>query len=197
MPTFEACEHIAMDGTFKKVPAQFYQLYTIHGLIEGSFKPMLFALLTRKTQVIYERLLRMIRAIAPCFNPLTVSIDFERAAINAVQAVFPGKFVLFEVYFWNLDAHIQCCFFHFGQAVYRQIQSRGMAANYNSNLSFNRCCKMLVGLAFLPLNKVKGGFRSICRAIEQEGNFPAAMPQFLEYFARTYVGTDTLGGGEK
>lgn len=80
-----------MDGTFRKVPDAFLQLYTVHGLIDGKFKPFLFALMTRKTRMLYECLLRMIHALVPKLRPLTVSIDFEMGMISAVKEVISGK----------------------------------------------------------------------------------------------------------
>jgi len=80
-----------MDGTFKKVPAAFLQLYTIHGLIAGKFKPFLFALMTRKTRILYERLLDMMREILPTLQVQTASIDFEMGMISAIRAKYPGN----------------------------------------------------------------------------------------------------------
>lgn len=80
-----------MDGTFKKVPSAFLQLYTIHGLIAGKFKPFLFALMTRRTQILYKRLLNMILGIAPKLQLQTISIDFEMAMISAARAIFQGN----------------------------------------------------------------------------------------------------------
>lgn len=87
-----------MDGTFSKVPDAFLQLYTIHGLIDGKFKPFLFALMTRKTRILYEQLLRMINEVVPKLRPFTVSIDFEMGMINAVKEVISGKInILFNI----------------------------------------------------------------------------------------------------
>lgn len=55
---------------------------------------------------------------------------------------------------------------------------------------------MLIGLAFLPLDKVTEGFRAVCRSIEQS-NLPAAVNELVEYMARTYVGSISLSGSEK
>jgi len=54
---------------------------------------------------------------------------------------------------------------------------------------------MLIGLAFLPLDKVTEGFRAICRSIEQN-NLPGAMRNLVEYFAETYAGHMTFDGIE-
>lgn len=89
-----------MDGTFKKVPSAFYQLYTIHGYIGGHFRPMLFALMTKKTQEMYERLLSMITSVAPKWVPQSVAVDFEIAMINALKKTFNGLLIkIFKISF--------------------------------------------------------------------------------------------------
>lgn len=93
------------------------------------------------------------------------------------------------------DSQISCCFFHFGQSIYRRIQSLGLAPDYANNLQINFHCKMLVGLAFLPLNSIKEGFRMICRSIEQN-NLQGRMDELIDYFLNTYVGSETFGGKE-
>lgn len=43
------------DGTFKVSPSLFYQVYTIHGSLHGTVVPLVFALLSNKTQSTYAR----------------------------------------------------------------------------------------------------------------------------------------------
>lgn len=54
---------------------------------------------------------------------------------------------------------------------------------------------MLIGIAFLPLDKITEGFRAVCRSIEQS-KLPPAMKELVDYFARNYVGSVSLGGNE-
>lgn len=98
-----------------------------------------------------------------------------------------------------LDAQIQLCFFHFEQAVYRHIQSIGLARDYANNITVNQYCKMLVSLAFLPLNKVEEGFRMVCTNIENgitDDNLMQKLKKLMDYFLKTYVGGITLGGNQ-
>lgn len=44
-----------MDGTFYPLRDQFYELYSIHGEINGRTYPLVFRLLPRKSEVIYQR----------------------------------------------------------------------------------------------------------------------------------------------
>ena len=41
---------ILIDGTFKYCPAFFMQLYTTHGAVNGLYMPLLYCLLSNKTQ---------------------------------------------------------------------------------------------------------------------------------------------------
>jgi len=52
--------HLFCDGTFKSAPKLFLQLYTFHTLVEGHPVPVLYSLLPRKTQCIYEKMLGVI-----------------------------------------------------------------------------------------------------------------------------------------
>lgn len=108
------------------------------------------------------------------------------------------KVIYVKVYFHTqfLDVQIHCCYFHFSQSVYRRLASLKLASEYANVLKVNIHCKMLVSLSFLPLSKVVEGFRAVCRSIE-EANLSVQLKDFLEYFARAYVGVTTLGGVEK
>ncbi|KII61714.1 hypothetical protein RF11_06670 [Thelohanellus kitauei] len=46
--------HWLADGTFKCLPAVFYQSFTLHVYIEGSVVPAVYALLSNKTQQTYQ-----------------------------------------------------------------------------------------------------------------------------------------------
>ena len=83
-------DHWYMDGTFDSVPPQFQQLYTIHGIKNGRNIVGCYALLTNKDTVTYERLFRHVQFFAGGANPVTLNIDFERAAMNACETVFPA-----------------------------------------------------------------------------------------------------------
>ena len=78
------CDHWYGDETFKVCPDLFFQLYTIHGQQNGNIYPCVFALLPNKTANTYVRFFQEV------FNrldnqPADILVDFERAAINAIQ----------------------------------------------------------------------------------------------------------------
>lgn len=98
-----------VDGTFKTCPPLYEQLYTVHIRKHGKVLPMVFCLLKNKTEISYAELFNRIKILEPGLNPAVVSLDFEKAAINAIIAEFPG-------------AQLQGCFFHFMQSLWRKIQ---------------------------------------------------------------------------
>lgn len=81
----------------------FEQLYTIHVYVQGSLFPLVYCLMSRRTQLGYQQLLREVVDLAAeqqlLLAPRTVIVDFEVAAINAVRVELP-------------DTDIHGCFFH-------------------------------------------------------------------------------------
>ena len=82
------------DGTFKTVPNQFLQMYTLHCLYGNSVFPCIYALTVRKNEVTYRQILTKVKKLANGngweLQPTTVMMDFELAAMNAVREVFQG-----------------------------------------------------------------------------------------------------------
>ena len=65
------------DGTFKTVPEQFFQLYTLHGVCGEKIVPCVFCLMPNKTEATYVSMLQKIKensAAATCLDLLSPSI---------------------------------------------------------------------------------------------------------------------------
>jgi len=81
------------DGTFYSCPGLFYQLYSLHGSINSTSFPLVFALLPNKTEKTYYRFLNLLKTAITDLNlhltPDTVMLDFEVAVRNAVTRVLP------------------------------------------------------------------------------------------------------------
>ena len=78
-----------MDGTFKLCTQIFYQIYTIHALINNLVFPCLFALLPNKIENIYTRLLtEEYKTLQNVGNdPTDILLDFD--VISAVRIQMP------------------------------------------------------------------------------------------------------------
>src|SRR5204863_6441156 len=98
-----------MDGTFKTVPMVFRQLYTIYAPIGGEnsrILPLVYSLITSKSEEIYKNLFEELIEFAAendiILQPSTILTDFELASINASRQIFP-------------NVENKGCFFHLGQ----------------------------------------------------------------------------------
>jgi hypothetical protein len=83
-----------VDGTFKSTPKFFHQPFTIHGLSNCHYKPLLYFLLANKRQISYEDVFRhtVLESAKLGLNvcPTVVYADFETAFPNTVTTVWPG-----------------------------------------------------------------------------------------------------------
>lgn len=120
-----------MDGTFSAAPFLFSQLFTLHAVSGSSTVPVVFALLPNKSQETYLKLAFAVKSLKPSLNPTNLMADFERAALNAFNAVFPS-------------AAQSGCFFHYKQAIWRKIQQLGLSERYSSDESFSLEIKKIV-----------------------------------------------------
>ncbi|CAB4424033.1 unnamed protein product [Rhizophagus irregularis] len=84
-----------MDGTFQTVLTIFYQLYTIHAPVSSTnsrILPLIYALITSKTEQIYRCLFEEIVDFAAEHNiilqPSTILTDFEQASIYASRYIW-------------------------------------------------------------------------------------------------------------
>ncbi|XP_050058592.1 uncharacterized protein LOC126550668 [Aphis gossypii] len=106
-----------------------------------------YCLLPSKTTDIYEKMWHLIKTLCQKeLKPQNILLDFELSAHNGVLRVFP-------------NAHIKCCWFHFGQAWYRQIAKLGLKIKYDQNESeISHWLKYFFGLAFLPSTEISDAF---------------------------------------
>ncbi|KRX40420.1 hypothetical protein T05_810, partial [Trichinella murrelli] len=94
------------------------------------------------------------RAQRVVLQPQTVICDFETALIPAVQASFPG-------------VQIQGCYFHFCQAVLREVAELGLRTRYLHEGETKKKIKMLMATAFLPLPEVPAAVELLGRNVTE------------------------------
>ncbi|XP_072377879.1 uncharacterized protein [Diabrotica undecimpunctata] len=170
----EQCDHWYADGTFNSAPPLFSQIYTIHGVRYSNVIPTVFALLTNKTQETYTRVFQQLKVLNPALRPLTIMMDFERAAMNAAQTEFP-------------NVRIRGCFFHFSQCMWRHIQSAGLQRRYIENPDFALHLRQLTALAFVPDNHVVRVYEELLNSDFYTQNEELLVP-LINYFEDTWVG---------
>ena len=162
------CDNWFCDGTFSVVPDLFTQLYTIHAEMDGVIFPCIYALLPNKTEAIYDKLFKKLLEIEPLLNPLTIMVDFGKAAINALEE--------------NFISVITGCFFHLSQNIFRRVQEHGLAVRDQEDNDFAISIKMLASLAFVPEIDVIDCFIIVMQ------QFPEGAIEIAKYFEKTYIG---------
>ncbi|KAE8751174.1 hypothetical protein FOCC_FOCC002258 [Frankliniella occidentalis] len=100
------------DGTFDRSLNFFYQLYTIHGYIDGHNIPLAYFPLPDKKETTYIEMFKFLQEMSPVEHitqPDCILIDFESAAHNAARTV--------------LKCDTKGCKFHHSQSLNKHIQS--------------------------------------------------------------------------
>lgn len=151
-----------MDGTFKSSPAILLQLYTIHVNIKEQWFPTIFVLFQKKTKASYKALFQLLKRkissiLKRILNPKYISLDYEQAAINAVEEEFPNSI-------------IAGCFFHLGQSFWRRLQAEGLSAEYalKENTEMRTQFRSLIAIAFVPVDDVEAAFDELQETVESD-----------------------------
>ena len=167
----EQSSHWFMDGTFSIVPEIFFQLYTVHALISGDVIACLYCLLPNKTTETYRRLFMKLKELMPAARPISAMLDFEQSAMNVISECYEG-------------IHIQGCFYHLTQSLYRKVQALGYQTKYADDADFAMMVRMIGALAFVPIADIADVFEELREHTENINE----MQQLLDYFEDNYIG---------
>lgn len=140
-------QHFLLDGTFKSCPSPFKQIYTIHGYKTTTKQviPLIFAFLHNKNKKTYEILFDLLKSRLPAWNPLKITLDYEKAVMNALAIFFPAT-------------EIKGCFYHFCYSLQRKAKKMGLKSRVQRR-HVSRC----MGLARLPLKYIPAGYKYIMK----------------------------------
>lgn len=163
---------LLMDGMFD-VPALMYQLYTIHAIVEGASMPVAFAMLPKKDTPIYSKLLEKI--LEGCDDrgierpdPDAVVVDFELAAVKAIEKHFPR-------------ARITGCHFHLNQSLQRFVKQK-QNVELLQNTNFSMLLTKLVFMAYLRFEDIPGVWQTLlkgCKSPQEK--------KLATHFGKSYV----------
>ncbi|CAF1662454.1 unnamed protein product, partial [Adineta ricciae] len=103
-------------------PEDFYQLFTVHALLQAVVIPLIYGLLIGKSADDYKKFFEKVLEHDD-FEPESILSDFESGTIKTIKDIFP-----------NSDH--RGCLFHFGQAVWRHIQDNGLTRKYEDDDTF-------------------------------------------------------------
>ena len=148
----ENSQHWFVDGTFKSVPAQFMQLYTIHGLQRGHNVLCAYGLLRNKEARTYEEMLGQIQRLTNNAIPESIMTDFENGSIAALRATYP-------------NVPLKGCLFHLSKNIYKRVQDAGLAARYLNDNAFRTNIKMISAISFVPTAYVCASFHGIIQPL--------------------------------
>uniref|UniRef100_A0A2S2QBL8 MULE transposase domain-containing protein n=1 Tax=Sipha flava TaxID=143950 RepID=A0A2S2QBL8_9HEMI len=166
---------IFVDGTFKSCPSLFTQIFTVHGLQNDKYIPLLFFLLPDKELKTYEKaffhILSECNKINIIFSPKKVFADFEKAIHLAILSVWPS-------------ITLKGCRFHLGQSWYRKIQSIGLSSEYKIDSDSSKYLKYFFGLPFLHPDEVINCFTDNLISIKP---LDEKIDIFTDYILEIYI----------
>ncbi|RNA16054.1 Ragulator complex LAMTOR3 [Brachionus plicatilis] len=131
-------EEYHFDGTFKTAPGIFYQLLSLHAIVDNMSYPCVFILLENKNTKTYVIAIEQ--------------IHFEVSLMKAVVSVFP-------------DVQLKGCWFHFTQAIRKRIFLNGFKSNFLLNSDFKFWVKRFMALALIPIENIEEAFDIILTEI--------------------------------
>lgn len=165
-----------MDGTFEYCTKYFEQMFTIHGLKNGHYIPLVFCLLPNKLTLTYMNLFKLLKEkcseIGIVLKPTMITIDFEYGIHTAVAQEFPGT-------------KISGCRFHLQQAWWRKIQKLGLSTEYkNPNSLIGKWLRYSFGLTYLKPKDVGD-----CYAFDFTEEMPehVGLKKFYDYLVENYI----------
>ena len=139
--------NLYFDGTFKKCPKQFYQLWTVFVDFGRHILHGIHCLLTSKSEEIYTATLANIKEIVPQMSPSCAMGDWEQASRNAIKTAYPS-------------ITLYGCLFHHNQAVWRKITKLGLVTLFHASSTFKRYIKSIMNLPLLPVEHIEATFTS-------------------------------------
>jgi hypothetical protein len=146
-------------------------------VVNGEVLPCVFALLKKKDKATYKR---MWAALATFVFGTDKADDIAEDGVHFFDFE-PAAYLTAHLQFRFFDPH--GCFFHFKQALFKQLQALGFQPRYTAEADFRErfCC--LGALAFLPATAVCQEFAELRKVFKEDET------TLLDYFARTWVGT--------
>lgn len=118
------------------------------------------------------------KQIWPHFNPDFISVDYEKAEINAIRQSFP-------------NAAIGGCFFHLVRNLKKKISEEGLLSQYNNDAVFALFVREIAAIAFVPIDKIDDALASL------EADLPPELLPVLNWFETYYIGAPNRRGIRK
>lgn len=165
---------ILMDATFKIVPIScFTQILIIHAQYNNKIYPMIYVLMSRKSQDCYTAVFKYINEKIFFLRCRTFITDFERAMRNALRNTYP-------------ESSLTSCWFHFCQAIKRKVSQTPRLFELirrNTNAAF--IYRQFQCLPLLPEKEIVTTFNKL-RSIAENFN-KKAFSSFVKYYKQQWL----------
>ena len=154
-----------IDGTFEISPELFKQVVTINIIFRGKNLPLVYSLVANKAEKTYAKFFNMLieNDEIPTVEPKRIVIDFEKSIINAIKKTMP-------------KSTISCCYFHFSQSMWRNVQNKGLVGLFDENKSARQTIRRIMVIPFIPKKETIKVFQQILNSA------PSELSEFLIYF---------------
>lgn len=166
-----------VDATFGVVPnGKFKQLLIVHIAHEEHAFPLVYVLMTNKSEEAYTHVFRYIEENVFHMAPTSFMSDFERGMRNAFRTVYPGCI-------------IYGCWFHYCQAIRRKsTQMPGFAKFLKGNVDAKKLFHKFMALPLLRLDLIPNGVKHLK---DEAATFGLAFAGFVKYFERFWMRIET------
>ena len=141
-------KQISADGTFKTAPSlrvgHLYQILILLAMYKGHWYPVVKAIMTHKTRVLYDSVFAKFKSLLPdSVQPTLVITDYEPALMGGLSMIFPMS-------------RIVGCWFHFTKAVFKYMSGLGLKEQFTKNTGFHVWMKLVLSLPLLPTDRITG-----------------------------------------
>ncbi|CAM4948109.1 unnamed protein product [Rotaria socialis] len=170
---------IGSDGTFETAAQISHQNYIIIGEVEEKHPvPLIFCLCEHKNYETYKLIIKVLKTavinLKLDLKPVYWMSDYESALTKAIKEEFPNTQLL-------------GCAFHFSQAIYRNIQGKGLQDAYQNLEVVRQVLRQIMALAFVPSDQITRVYYDVIKP--QLNNVPAKpislrhnLRDFFKYF---------------
>ena len=174
-------EVIHIDATFKSTPRPYKQMLVIQARYLDHIVPVAYVFMKRRTMNDYRAVLRSLktkcrRLLGRQLDPRIIVSDFEAGLVTALQFEF-------------INAESYGCYFHFCNALWKNVQKLGLKRPYRRDDRFRHFIRKVTALAFIPRNFVLNNWNLLKGqpgTVRLTQQYPD-LRRFLHYFESSYI----------
>ncbi|CAF3898772.1 unnamed protein product [Rotaria magnacalcarata] len=169
-------KRVGSDGTFETAAQITHQNYIIMGEYEEKYSvPVAFCLCEHKNYETYQLIIQVLKAAVGTlkldFQPMYWMSDYEAALTKAIKKELPRTKLL-------------GCASHYNQAIYRNIQTKGLQDAYQNVEVVRQILRQIMALAFIPSDQIKKLYNDVIKP--QLNNVPKR-PVSLSYNLNSFL----------